>query len=651
MSKSRDLAKVINSDGGLTLRGNTLFESDNAFDIGSSEFKIRDLYVSQNSFWVGDEHKLSIDSTTGKFKARKRKKGKIPKKLRDRLVGSGKMFDTEALMLADFKSKYFTGVSNQEDKNNPDHADFNPNTKKWVRFLNDLEIKKDDGSNEDYETPEDVMDDDEDFDEDRDDDKVESTQTATSSTLGLVKIGYTKSGYNYPVELSGDKMYVNVPWVDTQVTVTNAYTSTSTSSALSANKGKELKDLVDGKAASSHSHSGYASSSHSHSGYASSSQTATSSTLGLVKIGYTENGKYYPVELSSGKMYVNVPWTDTDTDTNTTYSTATSSTLGLVKTGYTENGKYYPVELSSSKMYVNVPWTDTNTTYSTATSSTLGLVKTGYTENGKYYPVELSSGKMYVNVPWTDTDTNTHVNINNTLTSTSTSEALSANQGKTLKGLVDGKAASSHSHSGYASSSHTHTQGDYDVGDNVKLKLGASDDLQMYHDGSNSYINSWNGGFGAGALILIGGESSNDYSSAGISLRPTSSATKRGYVEIYPDGDGSWFDQGGMLVFEGGQDSDAAGTVYHPDAKIYLGDTNAGQTAGAEDLVIETGGTSFNAGSIILRTNGVDVSVNNGAITATSFTGDGSALTNLPSSGGSGGVSTGKAIAMAIVFG
>ena len=459
MSKSRDLAKVINSDGGITLRGNTLFESDNAFDIGSAEFKIRDLFVSENSLWVGDEHKLSIDSTTGKFKARKRKKGKIPKKLRDRLVGSGKMFDTEALMLADFKSKYFTGVSNQEDKNNPDHADFNPNTKKWVRFLNDLEIKKDDGSNEDYETPEDVMDDDEDFDEDRDDDKVESTQTATSSTLGLVKIGYTKSGYNYPVELSGDKMYVNVPWVDTQVTVTNAYTSTSTSSALSANKGKELKDLVDGKA------------------------------------------------------------------------------------------------------------------------------------------------------------------------------------------------ASSHSHSGYASSSHTHTQGDYDVGDNVKLKLGASDDLQMYHDGSNSYINSWNGGFGAGALILIGGESSNDYSSAGISLRPTSSATKRGYVEIYPDGDGSWFDQGGMLVFKGGQDSDAAGTVYHPDAKIYLGDTNAGQTAGAEDLVIETGGTSFNAGSIILRTNGVDVSVNNGAITATSFTGDGSALTNLPSSGGSGGVSTGKAIAMAIVFG
>lgn len=49
------------------------------------------------------------------------------------------------------------------------------------------------------------------------------------------------------------------------------------------------------------------------------------------------------------------------TDNNTTYSTATATTAGLVKIGYTENGKNYPVELSSGKMFVNVPWTDTNT--------------------------------------------------------------------------------------------------------------------------------------------------------------------------------------------------------------------------------------------------------------------------------------------------
>ena len=82
-----------------------------------------------------------------------------------------------------------------------------------------------------------------------------------------------------------------------------------------------------------------------------------------------------------------------------------SSTRGGFKIGYTESGKNYPVELSSEKMYVNVPWTDNNTTYSTATASTLGLVKIGFTESGKNYPVELSSGKMFVNVPWSNTNT------------------------------------------------------------------------------------------------------------------------------------------------------------------------------------------------------------------------------------------------------
>lgn len=98
--------------------------------------------------------------------------------------------------------------------------------------------------------------------------------------------------------------------------------------------------------------------------------------------------------------------------TNTTYSQATSSTLGLVKIGATGlAAKNYAVQLNSSgQMYVAVPWTDTNSTYSAATSSTYGLVKIGATGlASKNYAVQLnSSGQMYVAVPWTDTDTNTH---------------------------------------------------------------------------------------------------------------------------------------------------------------------------------------------------------------------------------------------------
>ena len=52
---------------------------------------------------------------------------------------------------------------------------------------------------------------------------------------------------------------------------------------------------------------------------------STSSALGGIKIGYSENNKNYPVELNaSGQAYVNVPWI------NTTYSIATTSLSGLM---------------------------------------------------------------------------------------------------------------------------------------------------------------------------------------------------------------------------------------------------------------------------------------------------------------------------------
>lgn len=239
--------------------------------------------------------------------------------------------------------------------------------------------------------------------------------TATSSTAGILKIGYTENGKNYPLELNGSSQaFVNVPWTDTNTTYSQA----------------------------------------------------TSSTLGLVKIGFPESGKNYPIELNaSGQAYVNVPWVDTNT--NTTYS-ASGNGLQLSGTTFshkdtsnvsdlTPSGRRYVTGLtfdefghvtgvshgtetdqsfSDTNYYVNgmsfntgsgvltltrsdggtvtqdldgrYSTTDTNTTYSQATSSTLGLVKIGYSENGKNYPVELSSGKMYVNVPWTDTNTDTN---------------------------------------------------------------------------------------------------------------------------------------------------------------------------------------------------------------------------------------------------
>lgn len=145
---------------------------------------------------------------------------------------------------------------------------------------------------------------------------------------------------------------------------------------------------------------------------------ASSSALGGIKIGYSDNGKNYAVELdSSGKAYVNVPWTDT----NTTYNVATTSANGLMSSS--DKSKLNGIQagadavsfrrsLSSGTKIgtININGTNTDiyapTAGGVATSTTLGLVRIGYPESGKNYPVELnSSNQMYVNVPWTDNNT------------------------------------------------------------------------------------------------------------------------------------------------------------------------------------------------------------------------------------------------------
>lgn len=150
---------------------------------------------------------------------------------------------------------------------------------------------------------------------------------------------------------------------------------------------------------------------------------ASSSALGGIKIGYSDNGRNYAVELnSSGKAYVNVPWTDT----NTTYNVATASANGLMSSSdkskldgiqagadavsfsrsLSSGTKIGTININGVNTDIYAPTAREPVEYGVATSTTLGLVRIGYPESGKNYPVELnSSNQMYVNVPWTDNNT------------------------------------------------------------------------------------------------------------------------------------------------------------------------------------------------------------------------------------------------------
>lgn len=67
---------------------------------------------------------------------------------------------------------------------------------------------------------------------------------------------------------------------------------------------------------------------HASAGYLKTIPAATSSSYGGIQIGYTTSGKNYAVQLNNGKAYVNVPWTDTDTNyypTSFTWKNGTTS--------------------------------------------------------------------------------------------------------------------------------------------------------------------------------------------------------------------------------------------------------------------------------------------------------------------------------------
>lgn len=147
---------------------------------------------------------------------------------------------------------------------------------------------------------------------------------------------------------------------------------------------------------------------------------ATSSTLGLVKIGATGlASKNYAVRLnSSGQMYVAVPWTDTDTNTHYTtrlYAGASGTAANSATTSpyikVTDDNTYRnQIRLLgggatsvSSDASGNITITSTNTTYGLATASSNGLMSSSQCTKLSNCIETVSAANMVTSVQVVDT--------------------------------------------------------------------------------------------------------------------------------------------------------------------------------------------------------------------------------------------------------
>lgn len=106
----RTSSNIEMNGGTFSLGGHMIPSGDNQYDIGSAENKIRDMYVSDNSLWIGDKAKISFDNTEDKLTFRKRKASDtfIPAKIIDLANASGEGLNTTISITNHILGKSYT---------------------------------------------------------------------------------------------------------------------------------------------------------------------------------------------------------------------------------------------------------------------------------------------------------------------------------------------------------------------------------------------------------------------------------------------------------------------------------------------------------------------------------------------------------------
>lgn len=247
----------------------------------------------------------------------------------------------------------------------------------------------------------------------------------------------------------------NAKFTDTWRGIQDNLTSTSTTESLSANQGKVLKGLVDGKAASSHTHSAYVNQNAFSNVVVGSTTVAADTATDTLTLVAGSNVTITP-DATNDKITI------ASKDTVYTHPTYTSKPSGLYKVTVDGTG-HVSATAAVTKADITalgIPSSDTDTHYTShlyvgasggnanATSATSNPYLLCVDNTTNRNSVQLKAGSNMsisaVNgvVTFTATDTNTWRGIQNNLTSDSTTDSLSAAQGKALKTLIDSKTSS-----------------------------------------------------------------------------------------------------------------------------------------------------------------------------------------------------------------
>jgi hypothetical protein len=79
---------TLHVNGGIRFAGHILPTQNATFDIGSATNKVRDLFLHNNSLWIGDRSKIAFSD--GKLKFKRRKLDKVPKMIKDLAIAHGR---------------------------------------------------------------------------------------------------------------------------------------------------------------------------------------------------------------------------------------------------------------------------------------------------------------------------------------------------------------------------------------------------------------------------------------------------------------------------------------------------------------------------------------------------------------------------------